>query len=99
MKIKSGDTVTVIAGKDKGRKGKVLKVYPQKERVAIEGVNEVTKHLKSRGDNKGGIIKKHLSIHVSNVMLMDSSGKPTRVGSKIEGGKKVRVAKSDGKKV
>jgi large subunit ribosomal protein L24 len=101
MKIKKNDTVVVIAGKDKGVKGKVLEAFPRESRVVVEGVAVVKKHEKSQSGNGGGqIIEKPLSIHVSNVSLIDpKENKPTRVRYEIEGGKKVRVAKKSGAKI
>ena len=94
MKIKKGDTVKVIAGKDKDKEGKVLAVKDGK--VLVEGVNMVTKHTKpSAANQQGGIVNKEAPIDVSNVMLV-VKGKATRVGFKMEGDKKVRVAKSTG---
>ena len=93
-KIKKGDTVKVIAGKDKDKEGKVLSVNEGK--VIVEGVNMVTKHAKpSMANQQGGIINKEAPIDISNVMVM-VKGKATRVGFKVEDGKKVRVAKSTG---
>ncbi|RVU54082.1 50S ribosomal protein L24 [Anaerosphaera multitolerans] len=101
MRIKKDDTVKVIAGKDKGKTGKVLKTFPKDEKVIVEKVNIVTKHIKPRGpQNPGGIEKQEAPIHVSNVMYFDtSSNKATRLGYKIENGKKVRFKKSDGKTI
>ena len=101
MKIKSGDTVIVIAGKDKGKKGKVLEAYPKKLRVLVEGVNIATKSEKPNKNNpQGGIVKKEMPIHVSNVMYYDAkSGKGTRLGYKIVDGKKVRIAKKSGEQI
>ena len=98
MKIKAGDTVLVIAGKDRGKTGKVKKCLPRENRVIVDGVNIVTKHVKPRGpQHPGGITKTEAPIHVSNVMYYDTkAGKPTRVGYKIENGKKVRIAKRGG---
>lgn len=94
MKIKKGDLVQVIAGKDKGKEGKVLSVKEGK--VVVEGVNTVTKHAKpSQANPQGGIIKKEAAIDISNVMY-SHKGKVTRVGFKLDGDKKVRVAKSTG---
>jgi large subunit ribosomal protein L24 len=97
MKIKKGDTVVVIAGKDKGARGKVIQAYPRTEKVLVEGVNRVKKHTKitqtQRGAKSGGIVTQEAPIHVSNVMLIHD-GKPVRVGYKInEDGRKVRVAR------
>jgi large subunit ribosomal protein L24 len=96
MKIKKGDTVTVIAGKDKGKEGKVLAVNVKENTVIVENVNMVSKHSKPSAANQaGGIIQKEAPLHVSNVMLM-VGGKATRVGFKMDGDKKVRVAKATG---
>ncbi len=96
-KIKKGDSVVVLTGKDKGRRGTVLKVLPENERVLVQGVNMVQRHTRQSQTNpNGGIINKEASLHVSNVSLVDSNGKPTRVGFKVEGDKKVRVAKTTG---
>ena len=98
MHVKKGDKVVVISGKDKGKQGTILAAYPKKSRVLVEGVNIVKKHSKpSQANPQGGIISLEAAIHVSNVMPLDpKSGKPTRVGYKIENGKKVRVAKISG---
>ena len=95
MKIKKGDTVKVIAGKDKDKEGKVLAIKDGK--VIVEGINMVTKHTKpSVANQQGGIVNKEAPIDISNVMVMHE-GKVTRVGFKVEDGKKVRVAKTTGK--
>ena len=95
LKIKKGDTVKVIAGKDKDKEGKVLAVKDGK--VIVEGINMVSKHTKpSMANQQGGIVEKEAAIDASNVMLMHE-GKATRVGFKVEDGKKVRVAKATGK--
>ncbi|MEM7679456.1 MAG: 50S ribosomal protein L24 [Pseudomonadota bacterium] len=98
LKIKKGDEVVVLTGKDKGSKGEVLKVLPKENRVLVQGVNMVTKHNKPTQFSQGGIEKVEKTIHVSNVALADpKSGKPTRVGyTKLKDGKKVRVAKKSG---
>ena len=97
MKIKKGDTVTVIAGKDKGKEGKVLAVNVKDNTVLVENVNMVTKHTKpSAANQNGGIITKEAPLHISNVMLV-VDGKATRVGFQMDGDKKVRVAKATGK--
>lgn len=99
MHVKKGDEVIVIAGKDKGKKGKILSSFPTKQRVLIEGVNMVKKHARASQQNpQGGILNQEAPIHVSNVLLADpKTGKPTRVGKKIlSDGKKVRVAKKSG---
>nr|WP_294526109.1 50S ribosomal protein L24 [uncultured Blautia sp.] len=97
MKIKKGDTVTVIAGKDKGKEGKVLAVNAKNSTVLVENVNIVTKHTKpSAANQQGGIVTKEAPLHISNVMLL-VDGKATRVGFQMNGDKKVRVAKATGK--
>lgn len=98
MHVKKGDKVMVITGKDKGKTGVILTAYPKKDRVLVEGVNIVKKHTKPNQDNpQGGIVSQEASIHVSNVMVIDpKTGEPTRVGYKIEDGKKIRVAKKSG---
>ncbi len=93
LKIKTGDTVKVIAGDHKGEEGKVIKVYLDKNRALVEGVNMVSKHTKPSAENpQGGIVKKEASIHVSNLMLVEN-GTTTRVGYRTEGDKKVRFSK------
>lgn len=101
MHIKTGDTVVVISGKDKGKKGKVLHTLPKQERVVVEGVNVVIKHQKPNKEHQqGGLIKKESAIHCSNVMLYDAkAGKGTRVSVKVENGKKVRISKKTGEKI
>ena len=92
-RIKKGDTVIVITGKDKGKIGKVLKVLPKENRVVVEGVNIVKRHQKQTATQQGGIIEKEAPIHISNVMLYDpKTGKRTRVRVVIKDGKKVRKA-------
>ena len=99
LKIKKDDMVRIIAGKDKGKDGKVLSVDKDKNKVVVEGCNIVTKHMKPNAANpQGGIVKVEAAMDISNVMLL-ADGKPTRVGFKIEDGKKVRVAKKTGKVV
>ena len=96
-KIKKGDRVVLLTGKDKGRSGSVLKVMPTEQRVLVEGLNMVQRHTKaSQTDPNGGIKNKEAPVHVSNVAIVDSKGKPTRVGFRIDGDKKVRVAKTTG---
>jgi large subunit ribosomal protein L24 len=103
MKVRKGDTVLVVSGKDKGAKGKVLEAYPDRERVLVEGVNRIKKHTavsaNERGASSGGIVTQEAPIHVSNVMVVDSDGKPTRVGIRRdeETGKNVRISKRNGK--
>ncbi len=100
-RIKKGDTVYVNAGNDKGKTGKVLSVDLAKQRVIVEGVNMVSKHTKPNAKQpQGGIVKQEAPIHVSNLNLIDpKSGKPTRVGFKVEGDKKVRIAKKSGEEI
>ena len=99
-KIKKGDRVVVLTGKDKGRQGNVLKVLPKDSRVVVEGLNMVQRHTRpSQGDPQGGIKNKEAPLHVSNVALVDSKGKATRVGFRMEGDKKVRFAKRTGEVV
>jgi large subunit ribosomal protein L24 len=102
VKVKKGDTVVVIAGKDKGAKGKVIAAYPRQDKILVEGVNRVKKHTRirttQRGAKTGGIVTQEAAIHVSNVQVVDSDGNPTRVGYRIDdGGQKVRIARSTGK--
>ena len=95
MKIKKGDTVKVIAGRDSNAEGKVISVDVKKNRVIVEGVNMVTKHAKPSQANPNGGIQREAPIDISNVMLV-YKGKPTRVGFKMDGDKKVRFAKATG---
>jgi large subunit ribosomal protein L24 len=102
VKVKKGDTVLVIAGKDRGAKGKVIAAYPRLDKVLVEGVNRVKKHTKiqttQRGSKTGGIVTQEAPIHVSNVMVVDSDGQPTRVGyRKDEEGRNVRISRRSGK--
>ena len=98
MKIKKGDKVIVITGKDKGKTGEVTKSMPKEGKVLVSGVNMVKRHTKPSQENAGGIISKELPIHVSNVAIVDpSSGKATRIGKKLtKDGRKVRFAKRSG---
>ena len=96
-KIRKGDRVMILAGKDKGRQGAVLKVLPKDERVVVEGLNMVQRHTRpTQADPQGGIKHKEASLHLSNVAVADSKGKPTRVGFRVDGDKKVRFAKTTG---
>ena len=102
MKIKKGDTVVVIAGKDKGAKGKVIAAYPRRDKILVEGVNRIKKHERirttQRGSKTGGIVTQEAPIDVSNVMVVDPDGQPTRVGYRVDdNGQKVRIARSTGK--
>jgi large subunit ribosomal protein L24 len=99
LHVKKGDQVVVIAGKDKGKKGRILEAYPSEERVLVEGVNLVKRHTKPNAAYpQGGIITKEAPIHVSNVMILDpKTGEPTRIGKRIlADGTKVRYAKKSG---
>jgi large subunit ribosomal protein L24 len=107
LKIHSGDQVKVIAGKDRGKTGKVMRVEPAKERVYVEGLNMVKRHMKpqqvrdtNRAQTVGGVISKEGPIHVSNVMLIDpKGGQPTRVRIERENGKPLRVSKRTGQRI
>src|ERR1700749_321766 len=105
MKVHKGDTVLVISGKDKGAKGKVLQAYPDRNRVLVEGVNRIKKHTPvsttQRGASSGGIVTQEAPIHVSNVMVVDSDGKPTRIGYRVdeEAGKRGRISKGNGRDI
>ncbi|MGB7432123.1 MAG: 50S ribosomal protein L24 [Ahrensia sp.] len=97
QKIRTGDEVVVLAGKDKGRKGKVLKVMPKDDRAVVAGINMVKRHQKQTQNSEAGIVNKEAAIQLSNLALVDpKDGKPTRVGFKVEDGKKVRFAKRSG---
>ena len=101
LRIKKGDTVYVNAGNDKGKTGKVLSVSPSENRAVVEGINMVSKHTKPNSKApQGGIIKQEAPIHISNLNLIDpQSGKPTRVGYKMDGDKKIRFAKKSGEEI
>ena len=105
MKVHKGDTVLVISGKDKGAKGKVLQAYPARNKVLVQGVNRIKKHTaistNERGAQSGGIVTQEAPIHVSNVMVVDSDGTPTRIGYRVdeESGKRVRISKRNGKDI
>ena len=93
FKLKSGDTVRVIAGDHKGSEGKVLQIVKDKDRVVVEGVNMISKHTKQSAQNpQGGIVKKEASLHISNVLLVED-GAVVRVGYKVDGGTKTRISK------
>jgi len=98
LKIKKGDNVVVISGRDKGKQGEVLRVFPAESRLVVQGVHVARRHTRQSMREQGGIVEKELTIHVSNVAHIDpSSGKPTRVGYKtLDGGRKVRVARRSG---
>jgi large subunit ribosomal protein L24 len=103
LKIRSGDHVKVMAGKDRGKSGRVLRVEPAKERLYVEGLNMVKRHMKptvvqdtTKGQSIGGVIDREGPIHISNVMLLDGKGRPTRVRVERENGARFRVAKTSG---
>jgi len=97
MKIKKGDQVIVITGRDKGKTGEVIQAMPKDSKVLVRGINLVKRHTKPTQENAGGIVSKEQPIHVSNVALIDpKSGKATRVGIKVQNGQKVRIAKKSG---
>jgi large subunit ribosomal protein L24 len=102
VKVKKGDTVEVIAGKDKGARGRVISAYPRLGKILVEGVNRVKKHTRirttQRGAKTGGIVTQEAAIDVSNVMVVDPDGRPTRIGYRVdENGQKIRVARTTGK--
>ncbi|WP_062016711.1 50S ribosomal protein L24 [Aureimonas sp. AU4] len=104
QKIKKGDNVVVLAGKDKGRAGKVLQVMPKEDRAVVQGVNMVKKHQRQTASQEAGIVSKEAPIHLSNLSVADpKDGKPTRVGFKVvgegENAKKVRFAKRSGEQI
>jgi len=102
LKIRKGDNVMVISGESKGQQGRVLLVDPENERAIVEGINMVSKHQRPNAENpKGGIVKKEAPVYISNLMLIDASGKPTRVGRRIseKTGKLVRFSKKTGEEM
>jgi large subunit ribosomal protein L24 len=101
IKIKRNDTVEVIAGKDKGKRGKVIRVIADRDRVLVERVMMIKKHLKPNPQRniQGGIAEQESPIHISNVMLVDGEGNKTRVGTRLEGDKKVRFSKVSGNNI
>ncbi|QLY31825.1 50S ribosomal protein L24 [Nocardia huaxiensis] len=104
MKVHKGDTVIVVSGKDKGAKGKVIQAFPATGKVLVEGVNRIKKHVANsanqRGASSGGIVTQEAPIQASNVMVVDSDGKPTRVGYRTdENGKRVRISRRNGKDI
>ncbi|WP_377299327.1 50S ribosomal protein L24 [Rhizobium sp. SGZ-381] len=96
QKIRKGDNVVVLTGKDKGRTGEVVQVMPKEDRAVVRGVNMVKRHQRQTQTQEAGIINKEASIHLSNIALVAKDGKPTRVGFSVVDGKKVRVAKRTG---
>jgi large subunit ribosomal protein L24 len=100
-RIKKGDKVVVLTGRDKGRSGEVIKVMPSEERALVRGINMVTRHQRQSATQEGGLVRKEAPIHLSNIAVADpTSGKPTRIGFKrLEDGRKVRVAKRSGETI
>jgi large subunit ribosomal protein L24 len=106
-RIKSGDEVIIVGGKDRGKRGKVLRVEPRKDRLYVEGINIVKRHQKprqvagaQRAEQVGGVIEREGPVHMSNVMLADpKDGKPTRLGTEIADGKRYRVARRSGTRI
>ncbi len=96
QKIRKGDSVVVLTGKDKGRTGEVLQVLPKEDRAVVRGINMVKRHQRQTQAQEAGIINKEASIHLSNIAIVAKDGKPTRVGFSVVDGKKVRVAKRTG---
>jgi large subunit ribosomal protein L24 len=97
QKIRKGDKVVVLAGKDKGRTGEVLRMMPSEDKAVVRGINIIRRHQRQSQTTEGGIISKEAPIHVSNIAIADpKDGKPTRVGFEVKDGKKVRVAKRSG---
>ena len=96
-KIKKGDRVVVLTGRDKGRAGEVIRVMPKENRAVVRGVNVATRHQKQSATEEGGLVRREAPIHLSNIALQDKDGKPTRVGFKtLEDGRKVRFSKRSG---
>lgn len=93
LHVKVGDTVKVISGDEKGNTGKVVKTFPLEQRVIVEGLNKVKKHIRATNERAGGIIEKEASLHVSNLMLVDAEGVASKVKMEIQDGKKVRISK------
>ena len=99
-KIRKGDKVIVLTGRDKGRTGEVVEVRPDQNRALVRGINMVKRHQRQTAQQEGGIISKELPVHLSNIAYVGKDGKPTRVGFKIQAdGKKVRIAKSSGAEI
>ena len=99
-KIRKGDKVMVLSGRDKGRTGEVFEVHPDASKALVRGINMVKRHQKQTQAQEGGIISKEQAIHLSNIAYVGNDGKPTRVGFKIQAdGKKVRIAKSSGAEI
>ena len=95
-KLKKGDTVVVLTGKDKGKQGQILQVMPKDDKAVVDGVNVALRHTRQSQTSPGGRVPKNMPIHLSNLALLDKNGKPTRVGFRMEGDQKVRFAKTTG---
>ncbi|MBE1289304.1 MAG: 50S ribosomal protein L24 [Rhodobacteraceae bacterium] len=95
-KLKKGDKVVVLAGKDKGKEGEISAVMPKANKAIVDGVNIAIRHTRQSAQGQGGRLPKAMPIDLSNLALLDKNGKPTRVGFKVEDGKKVRIAKTTG---
>lgn len=98
-KLKKGDTVVVLTGRDKGKKGEIASVNPTANKAVVEGVNVAVRHTKQSPTSQGGRVPKAMPIDLSNLAIVDKNGKPTRVGFRMEGDKKVRYAKSTGEAI
>jgi large subunit ribosomal protein L24 len=98
-KLKKGDKVIVLAGKDKGRQGEITRVMPKEGKAIVEGINIAIRHVRQSQNSQGGRIPQAMPIDLSNLALLDSNGKPTRVGFRFEDGKKVRYAKTTGEAI
>ena len=97
LKLKKGDMVKVIAGRDKGSEGKIVEIFTEKNKALVESINMVSKHAKPSNENpQGGIVKQEAAIHISNLMLIDDKGNTTKVGRKMENGNNVRYSKKSG---
>ena len=95
-KLKKGDTVVVLTGKDKGKQGEITAVFPKENKAVVDGVNIALRHTRQSQTSQGGRVPKNMPIDLSNLALMDANGKPTRVGFRMEGDRKVRFAKTTG---
>lgn len=98
-KLRKGDKVIVLTGKDKGKQGEITQVLPQANKAVVEGINVAIRHTKQTANSQGGRIAKALPIDLSNLAIIDANGKPTRVGFRLEGDKKVRFAKTTGEAI
>ncbi len=98
-KLKKGDKVVVLAGKDKGKEGEISAVMPKANKAIVDGVNIAIRHTRQSAQGQGGRLPKAMPIDLSNLALLDNNGKPTRVGFKVEDGKKVRIAKTTGEAI